>query len=79
VDAVAPKPVNVLVSRNIGLTMSDLAAVGVRRVSVGSALSLAAWGGFIRAAKAMAEDGSFEGLVSMASYAELDTLFRSGL
>ena len=79
VDAVAPRPVNVLVSRNIGLTLSDLADMGVRRVSVGSALSLAAWGGFIRAAKAMAEDGSFEGFDQVASGADLNRLFRSDL
>jgi 2-methylisocitrate lyase-like PEP mutase family enzyme len=77
VDAVAPKPVNVLVGRNIGLKLSDLAEMGVRRVSVGSALSLAAWGAFIRAAKALSEEGSFEGLDQMASGADLNRLFHS--
>ena len=76
VDAVAPKPVNVLMRWNIGFTLSDLAELGVRRVSVGSALSMAAWGGFIRAATAMAEDGSFEGFDQTASDADLNRLFR---
>jgi 2-methylisocitrate lyase-like PEP mutase family enzyme len=54
VEAVAPKPVNVLMSSNTGLKVSDLAALGVRRVSVGSSLARAAWTGFIRAARLMA-------------------------
>ena len=55
VDAVAPKPVNVLVSAPIGLSVADLEALGVRRVSVGGALARAAWGGFLRAATEIAE------------------------
>ena len=77
VEAVAPKPVNVLVSANIGLGLADLAALGVRRVSVGSALARAAWTGFIRAARPMAEEGRFAGLDGCVSYAELDSFFRS--
>jgi 2-methylisocitrate lyase-like PEP mutase family enzyme len=79
VNAVAPKPVNVLVSTNIGLTMADLAEMGVRRVSVGSALSVAAWSAFIRAAKALVDDGSFEGFDSNVPFAELDGFFRTDL
>ena len=73
--AVAPKPVNALVTANIGLTVADLAELGVRRISVGSALSRKAWGGFIRAARAIAEKGSFEGLEGAASFAELQEVF----
>jgi 2-methylisocitrate lyase-like PEP mutase family enzyme len=79
VDAVAPKPVNTLVSTNLGLTMTDLAEIGVRRVSVGSALSVAAWSAFIRAAKAIADEGSFEGFDSNVPFAELNAFFRSDL
>jgi 2-methylisocitrate lyase-like PEP mutase family enzyme len=76
VAAVAPKPVNVLAGSNFGFTLSDAAALGVRRISVGSALARAAWTGFIRAATAMAEAGSFTGLDNLVPYAELDRFFR---
>ena len=76
VAAVAPKPVNVLAGSNFGLALSDAAALGVRRISVGSALARAAWTGFIRAATAMAEAGSFTGLDNLVPYAELDRFFR---
>jgi 2-methylisocitrate lyase-like PEP mutase family enzyme len=57
VQAVAPKPVNVLVA-GPGLKVSDLAAIGVRRISVGAALAGAAWAAFDKAAKQLAEDGT---------------------
>ncbi|HVO49882.1 MAG TPA: isocitrate lyase/phosphoenolpyruvate mutase family protein [Thermoanaerobaculia bacterium] len=57
---------------------SRLAALGVRRISVGSALARAAWGGFMRAARGIAETGSFEGLEGAASFAELNALFGDG-
>jgi 2-methylisocitrate lyase-like PEP mutase family enzyme len=79
VGAVAPKPVNVLMSANTGLRVADLAELGVRRVSLGSALARAAWTGFIRAAKAIAGDGSFEGLDGAVSFAEVDGFFRKHL
>ena len=79
VEAVAPKPVNVLMSSNVGLAVEDLAAIGVRRISVGSALSRAAWGAFIRAAKAIARDGSFAGFDGSVSFAELNGFFREDL
>jgi 2-methylisocitrate lyase-like PEP mutase family enzyme len=74
VKAVAPKPVNVLVVKNVGLTVNDLAALGVRRVSVGSALSRAAWGGVLRAAEGFAR-GEFSGLDGAAPYADLNRFF----
>jgi len=76
VAAVAPKPVNVLASGGSGLSLRDLAELGVRRVSVGSALARAAWSAFIRAAQAMARDGSFAGFDDATPFAELDTFFR---
>jgi 2-methylisocitrate lyase-like PEP mutase family enzyme len=76
VAAVRPKPVNVLMSANTGLKVSDLAEMGVRRISVGSSLARAAWGGFIRAAKGIAEEGSFAGFDIDAPYAELNEFFR---
>jgi 2-methylisocitrate lyase-like PEP mutase family enzyme len=76
VAAAAPKPVNVLMSVHTGLTLSDLEAMGVRRVSVGSSLSRAAWTGFIRAAKAIADDGSFAGFEGLTPYHELNGFFR---
>jgi 2-methylisocitrate lyase-like PEP mutase family enzyme len=77
VKAVAPKPVNVLVSSPVpGLSVSRLAELGVRRISVGSALARVAWGAFMRAARSIAETGSFDAFAGAASFAELDALFR---
>ncbi|HTW63489.1 MAG TPA: isocitrate lyase/phosphoenolpyruvate mutase family protein [Bryobacteraceae bacterium] len=77
VDGVRPKPVNVLTSA--GVTVSDLAELGVRRVSLGSALARAAWGGFIRAAKLLAAEGTAVGLDGAAPYAELNAFFLDAL
>ncbi len=77
VKAVSPKPVNVLVSRfNSELTVSRLADLGVRRISVGSALACVAWGAFIRAARTIAETGSFEAFSEAAPFNEINELFR---
>ena len=76
VKAVAPKPVNVLVSGfNSQLSLSQLADLGVRRVSVGSGLALAAWGAFARAARGIAVNGAFELLADATPFAELNQLF----
>jgi len=75
VAAVAPKPVNLLVGAVSELTLADIAALGVRRVSVGGALARAAWGGFARAARGLAEHGRFDGFDGAASGAELNALF----
>lgn len=75
VAAVAPKPVNLLVGAASELTLSDIAALGVRRVSVGGALARSAWGGFMRAARTIAEQGRFDGLSDAASGAELNAFF----
>ena len=79
VRAVAPKPVNILTSAPGGLTIAEAASLGVRRVSVGSALARAAWGGFRRAAKLLAEHGEFEGFADAAPHGELDAFFRQDL
>jgi 2-methylisocitrate lyase-like PEP mutase family enzyme len=77
VKAVAPKPVNVLVSGfNCQLTVSQLTDLGVRRISVGSGLALAAWGAFIRAAQTIQKNGSFDLLAQNAASAELNERFR---
>ena len=76
VAAVAPKPVNVLVYAAGGLSVQDLDTLGVRRVSVGGALARSAWGGFMRAARLIAEQGRFDEFAAAASGNELNTLFR---
>lgn len=76
VKACSPKPVNVLASSNVGLTVRDFADMGVRRVSIGSSLARAAWTGFIRAAKLIAEEGSLAGFDGAVPYSELNNLFR---
>ena len=75
VQAVSPKPLNLLVVRDIGLSVEDVAALGVRRISVGGALALAAWTGFMRAARSLRSEGSFAGLANLVPYAEIDGLF----
>jgi 2-methylisocitrate lyase-like PEP mutase family enzyme len=75
VRALEPHPVNVLVSTDIGLTVTDLAQLGVRRISVGSALSRVAWGAFLRAAHRLADHGMFDGLTGAAAFDELNALF----
>jgi 2-methylisocitrate lyase-like PEP mutase family enzyme len=76
VAGVAPKPVNLLMAWPGDLTMPEIAALGVRRVSVGGALARSAWGGFMRAAKLIAEQGKFDGFADAASGQELDAFFR---
>ncbi len=74
VRAVAPKPVNVLVHADFA-TVSGLAAVGVRRISVGGALARAAWGGFLEAAREIADGGTFESLGRAVPSGEMAKLF----
>ena len=77
VEALAPKPVNALIGWPADLTVADLAALGVRRISVGGALARTAWGGFTRAAKLLAEDGSFAGFKDAAPGGDLNALFST--
>ncbi len=77
VKAVSPKPINVLVStHNCALTVSQLTNLGVRRISVGGALARVAWAAFIRAAKDMQDNGSFNAFAAAAPHGELNDLFR---
>lgn len=78
VSAVAPKPVNILMFSDLGLRVSDLAEMGVRRISVGSSMARSAWTGFIRAAREIADQGSFGGLNGLTPSSELNGLFKTG-
>lgn len=74
VNAVAPKPVNVLVSSDF-TTVRGLTDAGVRRISVGGALARVAWQGFLVAAREIAQDGTFHGLSSAVPFAEIEKAF----
>jgi 2-methylisocitrate lyase-like PEP mutase family enzyme len=76
VKAVAPKPVNFLNSGAFGFTVADLAAMGVRRISVGGALARVAMHAFIRAATEIAKDGRFDGFGGLIGNAELNKFFN---
>jgi 2-methylisocitrate lyase-like PEP mutase family enzyme len=76
VRAVAPKPVNVLVTSTLLPPLPELADLGVRRVSVGSALARAAWTGFLNAAKTLARENSMAGLDNITPFSELNNFFR---
>jgi methylisocitrate lyase len=75
VRAVAPKPVNVLVGGDF-TTVEQLAALGVRRISVGGALARTAWTGFLSAAREIATGGTFKAFGSTVSHPELNALFE---
>jgi 2-methylisocitrate lyase-like PEP mutase family enzyme len=79
VKAVAPKPVNVLMSGATGLTVADLAELGVRRVSVGSALARVAWGALMRASRQIAADGRFDAFAAAVPFAEINGFFHDDL
>lgn len=74
VKAVSPRPVNVLVGGGF-TTVEELAALGVRRISVGGALARAAWTGFMQAAREIAEGGTFGRLGEAIPYAEVNGWF----
>jgi len=79
VDAVAPRPVNLLVGSASELTVADIAALGVRRISVGGAMARAAWGGFLRAAKMLVDEGRFDGFANAAAGQQLNAFFADDL
>jgi methylisocitrate lyase len=74
VKAVAPKPVNVLVGAPF-TTVDELAALGVRRISVGGALARAAWSGFLEAAREIRERGTFSALGRAIPFNEINDSF----
>jgi 2-methylisocitrate lyase-like PEP mutase family enzyme len=73
VRAVAPKPLNVLVM-DPGLSVAELAELGVRRISVGGALARVAWAAVLATAEQI-KAGSFDGLAAAASGKQLNDLF----
>lgn len=75
VQAVAPKPVNLLYTTPGEMDVAAIAALGVRRISVGGALARAAWGGFLRSAKLLAEQGRFDGFAEAAAGKDLNGFF----
>jgi 2-methylisocitrate lyase-like PEP mutase family enzyme len=77
VKAVAPKPVNFLNSGAFGFTVDDLAAMGVRRISVGGSLARVAMHAFIRVATEIARDGKFDGFAGQISNPELNKFFSA--
>jgi 2-methylisocitrate lyase-like PEP mutase family enzyme len=75
VKAGQPKPVNLLIGAS-GLSVAEAADLGVRRISVGGSLARAAWGGFMKAAREIADKGTFSELANGYSGAELNKMFK---
>jgi 2-methylisocitrate lyase-like PEP mutase family enzyme len=76
VKAVTPTPVNFLNGGALGFTVNDIAAMGVRRISVGGSLARVAMDAFVRTATAIAKEGRFDGFAGLISNAELNRFFR---
>jgi 2-methylisocitrate lyase-like PEP mutase family enzyme len=76
VKAVAPKPVNLLMSFAGGFTVKDIAAMGVRRISVGGTLARVAMDAFIKSARAIADEGRFDSFAGVIPNAELNKFFN---
>jgi 2-methylisocitrate lyase-like PEP mutase family enzyme len=75
VQAVAPKPVNLLISAS-GFTVTNIAEMGVRRISVGGTLARVAWNAVLRSAREIAEQGKFDSFAGVLPNAELNAFFR---
>jgi 2-methylisocitrate lyase-like PEP mutase family enzyme len=75
VQAVAPKPVNVLVGSDF-TNVAALADLGVRRISVGEALARVAWGAFLAVAEEIIDHGTFRHLDDATPFGPLDRRFR---
>ncbi|MGA9852611.1 MAG: isocitrate lyase/phosphoenolpyruvate mutase family protein [Gammaproteobacteria bacterium] len=72
------RPVNVVIGlQGVRLDLMELSAIGVKRISVGSALSRAALGAFLRAAREMCEQGSFSFADEAVSYRDINALFQT--
>ena len=77
VRAVAPKPVNAIMGlAGASISLAALEGIGVRRVSVGSALARAAYGAFLRAAREIHHDGSFRFADDAIPFAEINAMFK---
>lgn len=79
IKTVAPKPINFLNSGVFGYTVSDLAALGVRRISVGGTMARVAMHGFIQSARQIAQDGKFDSFAGVVTNAELNKFFHDDL
>jgi len=79
VKAVAPKPVNLLMPSNLGLTVADVAALGVRRISVGGTLARVGWGAVIKSAKQIMNEGRFDSFADTAPHPDLNAFFRDDM
>jgi 2-methylisocitrate lyase-like PEP mutase family enzyme len=77
VSAVAPKPFNLLVGNASHMSVKDIAALGVRRISVGGALARSAWGAFTRTAIMIAEQGKFDGFADAAPGQAINAFFSA--
>lgn len=75
VKAVAPKPINFLNSGDFGFTVGNLAAMGVRRISVGGSLARVAMQAFIKTAAQIAKEGKFDGFAGLMTNQELNKFF----
>jgi 2-methylisocitrate lyase-like PEP mutase family enzyme len=75
VKAVAPLPVNLLMSHN-AFTVQEIAAMGVRRISVGGTVARVAMDAFLRSAREIANDGKFDSFAGIVSNPELNAFFR---
>lgn len=76
VNAVAPKPVNLLMAWAAGFTVADIAAMGVRRISVGGTLARVAMHAFLKSAREIAKQGSFDRFGGVMGNPELNAFFR---
>lgn len=79
VGAAGGKPVNQLIYGDFGLTVADIAALGVRRISIGGALARAAWAAFIEATRLIKDEGSFAGFAGNGGSAPITVFFRADL
>lgn len=75
--AAVSRPVNILTGAQGATTVAELSALGVKRISTGSALSRAAYGAFLRAAREMKEQGTFTFAKDAVSFAEISAMFEA--
>ncbi len=76
VAAAGPLPVNAIIP-GPGVQVADLAAHGVRRVSVGTALARASWGAFVTAARQLSGDGAFQPFAPITPFTSLNAAFAT--
>lgn len=79
IKAVSPKPINFLNSGAFGYSVKDLAALGVRRISVGGTLARVAMHAFLESARQIAQEGKFDSFGGVISNAELNRFFHDDL